>query len=73
MIRRKYSDEEVIKEAREMLSIVASNSPATCEKMAAILNIPRSTFWWHMSCRLREIDPEYHEQVNRILKRGKKR
>lgn len=73
MDRRKYSDEEVIKEAREMLSIVASNLPATCERMAAILNIPRSTFWWHMSCRLREIDPEYHEQVNKILKRGKNR
>ena len=56
-----------------MLFTVTFDPPATCEKMAAILNIPRSTFWWHMSCRLKEIDPEYHEQVNKILKRGKKR
>ena len=73
MSRRKYSDAEVIKEAREMLFTVTFDPPATCEKMAAILNIPRSTFWWHMSCRLKDIDPEYHEQVNKILKRGKKR
>ena len=73
MCRKKYSYEEVIKEAREMLFTVTFDPPATCEKMAAILNIPRSTFWWHMSCRLKEIDPEYHEQVNKILKRGKKR
>lgn len=73
MVRKKYSDEEVIKEAREMLFTVTFDPPATCEKMAAILNIPRSTFWWHMSCRLKEIDSEYHEQVNKILKRGKKR
>ena len=72
MVRKKYSDEEVIKEAREMLFTVTFDPPATCEKMAAILNIPRSTFWWHMSCRLKEIDPEYHEQVNKILKRGKR-
>ena len=73
MGRKKYSDEEVIKEAREMLFTVTFDPPAACEKMAAILNIPRSTFWWHMSCRLKGIDPEYHEQVNKILKRGKKR
>ena len=73
MGRKKYSDEEVIKEAREMLFTVTFDPPATCEKMAAILNIPRSTFWWHMSCRLKEIDPEYHEQVNKILKRVRKR
>ena len=72
MSRKKYSDEEVIKEAQEMLFTWIFDPPATCEKMAAILNIPRSTFWWHMSCRLKEIDPEYHEQVNKILKRGKR-
>lgn len=58
-----YPDEQVIKEAEYLIRGYSTY------QMARHFHIPQSTAWWHVSVRLRGIDPQLHSLVTLELQR----
>lgn len=58
MTKKRYTDEQVLDEAQYLVLYGRSTY-----QMAAHFGIPQSTAWWHMSVRLKTIDPELQEIV----------
>lgn len=62
MAKEKYTDEQVLAEAKYLVRYGRSTY-----QMAAHLGIPQSTAWWHMSVRLKKIDPGLQKVVQNEL------
>lgn len=62
MAKEKYTDEQVLDEAKYLVLYEMSTY-----QMASYFEIPQSTAWWHMSVRLKNIDPGLHKLVQNEL------
>lgn len=62
MAKEKYTDEQVLAEAKYLVRYGRSTY-----QMAAHFGIPQSTAWWHMSVRLKKIDPGLQKAVQNEL------
>lgn len=62
MSKKRYTDEQVLAEANYLVKYGMSTY-----QMAAHFGIPQSTAWWHMSVRLKKIDPGLHGLVQNEL------
>ena len=62
MAKKRYTDEQVLDEANYLVEYGMST-----HQMAAHFGIPQSTAWWHMSVRLKKIDPSFHKAVQNEL------
>lgn len=67
MAKEKYTDEQVLAEAKYLVQYERSTY-----QLAAHFGIPQSTAWWHMSVRLKKINPGLHGLVqNELLEHWK--
>lgn len=64
MAKEKYPDKQVLDEAQYLVRYGRST-----HQMAAYFGIPQSTAWWHMSVRLKKIDPDLQRAVQNELER----
>lgn len=63
-----YSDEQVLEEAR----ILAYTPEASTYTVAAQLNRPQATVWWHVTHRLPDLDLELSLRVEAVLRKNYK-
>lgn len=63
-----YSDEQVLEEAR----ILAYTPEASTYTVAAQLNRPQATVWWHVTHRLPDLDLELFLRVEAVLRKNYK-
>lgn len=63
-----YTNLEVLEEARVLLSTPG----ASTYSVAATLDRPQATVWWHLTHRLPEIDQALFHQVRVILRQNYK-
>lgn len=63
-----YSDEQVLEEAR----ILAYTPEASTYTVAAQLNRPQATVWWHVTHRLPDLDIELSLRVEAVLRKNYK-
>lgn len=61
-----YSDEQVLEEAR----ILAHTPGASTYTVAAQLDRPQATVWWHVTHRLPELDIDLSIQVKAVLRKN---
>lgn len=61
-----YTNLEVLEEARVLLSTPG----ASTYSVAATLDRPQATVWWHLTHRLPEIDQALFHQVRVILRQN---
>lgn len=64
MTKEKYTDKQVLAEAKYLVRYERSTY-----QMAAHFEIPQSTAWWHMSVRLKKIDPDFQKAVQSEMRR----
>lgn len=64
MAKERYTDEQVLAEAKYLVQYERSTY-----QLASYFGIPQSTAWWHLSVRLKKIDPGIHRVVQEILRR----
>lgn len=65
---RKYSDSQVIQEAKVFLGTIGGVSA-----VSELLQIPRSTVHYHVAKRLRSINTELWFEVRKVIALNKKR
>lgn len=61
-----YSDEQVLEEAK----ILAHTPGASTYTVAAQLDRPQATVWWHVTHRLPELDFDLSIQVKAVLRKN---
>lgn len=63
---RFYSDAEVLEEAKLLTSVPESSTYT----VASQLGRPQATIWWHVTHRLRDLDPELYIKIQEIMKKN---
>lgn len=62
MLKKSYTDEFVLEEARYI-----NKNLATYKETSEHFNVPLSTVGWHMKIRLQRLDSELHSDVMDVI------
>lgn len=68
MNHRSYSNEEVLREGRELI-LPGASTYSVSEK----LQRPQTTIWWHVTHRLPHLDPQLYKKAILVLHNNSRR